>query len=294
MNADLHSHSSVSDGLLAPADLVRLAHANGVELFALTDHDEVSGIAEAQAAAQVCGMHFVSGVEISVSWRGDHTIHILGFDFDATDRALIDGLAGVRAGRDERARRMSAELDKVGIHGVYEGAQKYVSNPALISRSHFARYIAEAGYTQSVKSVFDYWLAKGKPGYVSHVWAELEQAVGWICNAGGIAVMAHPGRYRVSRAEMRELAAEFMAAGGEGMEVLSSSHTPGQAREMLRLAREFKLLASCGSDFHGPGESWIGLGKMPPLPDDLTPVWTRFKVQFSNSSQRSSALNLES
>lgn len=294
MNADLHSHSNKSDGLLAPADLVRRAYANGVELFALTDHDEISGIAEAQAEARVCGLRCVSGVEISVSWRGDHTIHLLGFDFDASDRALIDGLAGVRAGRDERARRMGAELDKAGIRGVYEGAQKYVSNPALISRLHFARYIAEAGHARDVKSVFDHWLAKGKPGYVSHVWAELNQAVGWICNAGGIAVMAHPGRYRVSRAEMRELTAEFMAAGGEGIEVLSSSHTQGQAREVLRLAREFKLLASCGSDFHGPGESWIDLGKMPPLPDDLTPVWTRFKVQSSNSLQPSSALNLES
>ncbi|CAG4883012.1 3',5'-nucleoside bisphosphate phosphatase [Georgfuchsia toluolica] len=283
MNADLHSHSNKSDGLLAPADLVRRAHANGVELFALTDHDEISGIAEAQAEARVCGLRCVSGVEISVSWRGDHTIHLLGFDFDATDRALIDGLAGVRAGRDERARRMGAELDKVGIRGVYEGAQKYVSNPALISRLHFARYIAAAGHAKDVKSVFDYWLAKGKPGYVSHVWAELEQAVGWIRSAGGIAVMAHPGRYRVSRAEMRELTVEFMAAGGEGIEVLSSSHTPGQAREVLRLAREFKLLASCGSDFHGPGESWIDLGKMPPLPDDLTPVWSRFQISSKKS-----------
>ncbi|MFY9326919.1 MAG: 3',5'-nucleoside bisphosphate phosphatase [Georgfuchsia sp.] len=285
MIADLHSHSSVSDGILSPMELVRRAHANGVELFALTDHDEVSGVAEAQAEALACGMRIVSGVEISVSWRGDHTIHIIGLDFDASDRALVDGLASVRAGRDERAQRMSAELDKVGICGVYEGAQKYVSNPALISRSHFARFIAEAGHTRDVKSVFDYWLAKGKPGYVSHVWAELDQAVSWIRNAGGIAVIAHPGRYRISRGEMRELIVEFIAAGGEAIEALSSSHTQGQAREVLRLAREFNLLASCGSDFHGPGESWIDIGKMQALPDDLTPVWTRFKTQRPNRLQ---------
>lgn len=283
MNADLHSHSTVSDGLLAPAEVVRRAHANGVDLFALTDHDEVGGLAAAQAEADDIGLAFVNGVEISVSWRGDHTIHVLGFDFDAADRSLIDGLASVRVGREERARRMSHELDTAGIRGVYEGALKYVTNPGLISRSHFARYIAEAGHTKDVKSVFDHWLAKGKPGYVTHVWAALEQAVDWIRKAGGIAVIAHPGRYRISRSELRELIAEFVAAGGEGVEVLSGSHSATVTRELARLTREFGLLASCGSDFHGPGESWMDIGKLPALPDDLTPVWTRFKFSAQGS-----------
>lgn len=279
MNADLHSHSTVSDGLLTPADLARRAHANGVELFALTDHDEVSGLAAARAAAAECGMPFVTGVEISVSWRGDHTIHILGFDFDADNRALVDGVAGVRAGRDERARRMSDELESVGIRGVYDGALKYAANPGLISRAHFARYIVEAGHAKSVKSVFDHWLAKGKPGYVAHVWATLEQAVAWICDAGGIAVVAHPGRYRVDKSELRELLADFMAAGGQGIEVLSGSHSVDETRDVARLARELDLLASRGSDYHGPGESWMDIGRMPALPEDLTPVWSRFKIQ---------------
>lgn len=282
MNADLHSHSTISDGLLSPSDLVRRAHVNGVELFALTDHDEVSGLAAARAEAEAVGLPFVSGVEISVSWRSDHTIHILGFDFDAADRALIDGLAGVRAGRDERARRMSRELDQVGIHGAYEGALKYVSNPGLISRAHFARYIAEAGHAKDVKSVFDHWLAKGKPGYVTHVWATLAEAVGWIREAGGIAVIAHPGRYRVSKAELRDLIQEFKAVGGEGIEVLSGSHSGDETRAVARLARKLELLASRGSDYHGPGESWMDIGKMPALPEDLTPVWTRFKVKCPN------------
>jgi predicted metal-dependent phosphoesterase TrpH len=277
VNADLHSHSIVSDGLLTPANLVRRAHANGVELFALTDHDEVSGLVEARLEAESLGLRFVTGVEVSVTWRGDHTIHILGFDFDAEDQTLLASLAGVRAGRDTRARQMSQELDKAGIHGVYAGALKYVSNPGLISRSHFARYIVEAGHAKDVKSVFDHWLAKDKPGYVPHLWATLEQAVGWITNAGGIAVIAHPGRYRISKADLRDLIAEFMAAGGEGIEVLSGSHSADQTREVARLTRQFKLLASRGSDFHGPGESWMDIGKMPVLPDDLTPIWTRFK-----------------
>jgi predicted metal-dependent phosphoesterase TrpH len=276
MNADLHSHSKVSDGLLEPAELVRRAHANGVELFALTDHDEISGLAAAQAEAAICGMPMVSGVEISVTWRKDHTIHVLGFDFDIHNQALIDGLHALRNGRDARARKMSDELDKVGIHGVYEGALKYVSNPSLISRAHFARYIAEAGHAKDVKSVFDHWLAKDKPGYVPHVWATLEQAVGWIVGAGGVAVIAHPGRYRISKNELRDLVIEFKAAGGVGLEVLSGSQSPDDTLKVARLACEFGLLASRGSDFHGPGESWLDIGKMPALADDLTPVWSRF------------------
>ena len=277
MNADLHSHSKVSDGLLAPVELVRRAHANGVELFALTDHDEIGGLAAAQAEAAVCGMRMVTGVEISVTWRGDHTVHILGFDFDAENQELIAGLHRLRTGRDARARQMSDELEKVGIHGVYEGALKYVSNPALISRAHFARYIAEAGHAKDVKSVFDHWLAKGKPGYVPHVWATLEQAVGWIRHAGGMAVIAHPGRYRISKSELHDLVAEFKAAGGEGLEVLSGSQNNEDTLKVARLAREFNLLASRGSDFHGPGESWLDIGKMPALADDLTPVWSKFQ-----------------
>lgn len=279
MNADLHCHSTVSDGLLDPAELVRRAYANGVELFSLTDHDELGGLAAAQAEAAAIGLPFVTGVEISVSWRSDHTIHILGFDFDPSNRELVDGLAGVRAGRDRRAMMMGEELDAVGIHGAYQGALKYVSNPDLISRSHFARYIVETGHAKDVKSVFDHWLAKGKPGYVAHVWATVEQALSWIRAAGGIAVIAHPGRYRVTRQELRELIAEFIAAGGQGIEVLSGSHSVEGGREMARLAREFGLLASRGSDYHGPGESWMDIGKLPLLPEDLVPVWTKFGKQ---------------
>ncbi len=169
---------------------------------------------------------------------------------------------------------MSAELDRAGIHGAYEGALKHAGNPALISRSHFARYIVEKGYAKDVKSVFDHWLAKGKPGYVSHAWATLEEALGWIVGAGGTAVIAHPGRYRLSRAERMELFAAFKDLGGRGIEVLSGSHNPDEVREYSTIAKQFGFLASRASDFHGPGESWIDLGKMPPLPDDLTPVWS--------------------
>ncbi len=275
LNADLHCHSTVSDGLLSPAEVMRRAKSNGVELMALTDHDEVGGLAEARATADEIGLRFVDGVEISISWGDDQTVHIVALGIDPANAELIEGLHQVRSGRDARAGRMAAELDKVGIHGAYEGALRHAGNPALVSRSHFARYIVEQGHAKDVKSVFDHWLAKGKPGYVGHAWATLEDALRWIDGAGGIAVIAHPGRYRLSKAELRALFGAFKDRGGRGIEVLSGSNKDDEVREFSRIAREFGFLASRGSDFHGPGESWIDLGKLPDLPEGLTPVWSQ-------------------
>jgi len=276
-NPDLHCHSTTSDGLLAPAVLVERARANGVDLLALTDHDEVGGLDEAQSAAAALGLSFVMGVEISVSWGDDQTVHIVGLNFDHRHPGLVAGLARVRGGRDARAGLMAQELAKVGIDGAYEGALKHVGNPALISRSHFARYIVERGFAPDVKTVFDHWLAKGKPGYVSHVWAELPEAVGWIRAAGGIAVIAHPGRYRLTPGERRELYIAFKESGGQGIEVVSGSSNESEIREYAGIAREFGFLASRASDFHGPGESYIDLGRMVQLPADLKPVWAEWK-----------------
>ncbi len=278
LNADLHCHSTVSDGLLAPADVVRRAHGNGVELLALTDHDELGGLAEARATAAEIGLPFVNGTEISISWGDDQTVHIIGVGIDPDNETLKNGLREVRSGRDSRAGRMAAELDKAGIHDSYQGALKYVGNPALISRSHFARYIVERGFAKDVKSVFDYWLAKGKPGYVEHTWATLSDAVSWIVGAGGIAVIAHPGRYRLTPVERRQLFFEFKELGGRGIEVLSGSHPQDEVREFTRIAKEFGFLASRASDFHGPGESWVDLGRLPDLPEGLTPVWTELSA----------------
>jgi predicted metal-dependent phosphoesterase TrpH len=274
VNPDLHCHSTVSDGLLAPAAIVARAVANGVDLLALTDHDEVGGLDEAIAAAGGAGLRFVAGVEISVSWGDDQTVHIVGLNIDHRHPELVAGLAHVRGGRDARAGRMAEELAKHGIDGAYEGALKYVGNPALISRSHFARYIVERGLAPDVKSVFDHWLAKGKPGYVSHPWAELSEALGWIKGAGGVAVIAHPARYRLTAQERRQLYAAFKDIGGQGIEVVSGSHGTDEIREIAAVAREFGFLASRASDFHGPGESYADLGRLPTLPPDLTPVWS--------------------
>lgn len=273
MNADLHCHSYYSDGLLSPTDVMRRAHAHGVELITLTDHDETAGVSEARDAAVELGMQFVSGVEVSVTWGDDQTIHIVGLNIDVYDRALSAGLESVRGGREARAVEISDQLAKEGIEGAYEGAMRHARNPALISRSHFARYLVERGLARDVKSVFTQYLGRGKPGYVPHQWATLEQAVQWITGAGGLAVVAHPGRYWLEPREMEAFLAEFKGYGGRGIEVLSSSHNPDKVEIFADYARRFDLLASRASDFHAPGESWTDLGKLPDLPADLKPVW---------------------
>lgn len=277
-NYDLHCHSNVSDGTLAPAELVARAAGRGVKVLALTDHDDVDGLDEARVAAAQHDMVFINGVEISVSWRS-HTLHIVGLNIDPAYPPLAEGLRGVRSGRGARAQRMADELAKIGIGGTLEGAYRYAENPNMIGRAHFARYLVEAGYCKDMKSVFSRYLATGKPGYVSHQWTSLAEAVGWIRGSGGVAVLAHPGRYMSGRKSMgsttmRELLAEFVALGGQAVEVVSGSHTPEQYAEFARYAAEFGLLCSCGSDFHGPDESWRDMGRLPDFPEGCRPVWS--------------------
>jgi 3',5'-nucleoside bisphosphate phosphatase len=272
VNVDLHCHSTASDGLLSPAVLAERASARGVTLFALTDHDALCGLAEARAAAEARGLAFVDGVEISVTWRGT-TIHIVGLRIDPHNAELRRGLELVRGSRVRRARSIAESLEAAGIADSFEGAMAHVENPEIVSRTHFARFLVQRGYARDVRGVFHHYLVKGKPGYVPHEWAALADAVGWIRAAGGVAVVAHPGRYKLPRPELRELLAEFVQCGGTGIEVVTGSHAPEQYAEFAALARELGLLASRGSDFHGPGESKVELGALPQLPHDLKPVW---------------------
>ena len=272
LNADLHCHSVVSDGTLTPEALAARAAANGVELWALTDHDEVGGQERAAAAAKVCGIRYLCGVEISVTFL-NQTVHILGLGVDPENIALREGLTATRGGRTARARDMAAELARVGIPGVFEGALKYVGNPELISRSHFARYLVEAGICPDTNSVFRKYLAQGKPGYVPHRWASLGEAVGWITGAGGAAVIAHPARYKFSANEEFALFTEFKGHGGAGVEVVTGSHTSAEYLTYGAAAKDYGLAASRGSDFHSPNESHTDLGSLPYLPGSLTPVW---------------------
>ena len=237
MNADLHCHSSVSDGTLEPEALAARAKANGVELWALTDHDELGGQQRAMAAARAAGLPYLNGVEISVTFA-DTTVHIVGLGIDSSDERLAQGLAATRGGREARAREMAAELAKVGIEGSFEGALRFVGNPDLISRTHFARHLVESGVCADTQEVFRRFLVDGKPGYVPHRWATLKNAVTWIGDAGGLAVIAHPARYKFSANEEYALFTEFKAHGGRGVEVVTGSHTAAEAVRYAESARE--------------------------------------------------------
>lgn len=272
LNIDLHCHSNISDGLLSPAEVAARAHANGVHVWALTDHDEVAGVAPARAAAAELGMRYVAGVEISVTYA-NQTVHIVGLNIDETNETLLAGLAQTRSGRERRARLIGDELARAGIPDAFEGAARFVGNPDLISRTHFARHLIDQGVCADTSEVFRRFLVQGKPGYVPHRWAGLSEAIGWIRGAGGSPVLAHPGRYKYDPLAFSALLDDFKEAGGTGIEVVTGSHTPDQYAEYAQVARRHGLLASRGSDFHGPGESRVELGTLPPLPDNLLPVW---------------------
>jgi 3',5'-nucleoside bisphosphate phosphatase len=283
LDYDLHCHSTVSDGLLTPTELVAHAAERGVKVLALTDHDDLDGLDEARAAAKQHGIQFINGVEISVSWRSS-TVHIIGLNIDPSWPPLVNGIAGVRHGRAERAGKMADSLAKAGIGGALEGAYRYAGNPEMIGRTHFARFLVESGRARDVGSVFRHYLVKGKPGYVAHEWASLSDAIGWIAGSGGVAVMAHPGRYtvggkRMGRQTMGDLLNDFIALGGRGIEVVNGSHTPQQFAEFARYANELGLLASCGSDYHGPGESHRDLGQLPDFPSGCRPVWEAWETK---------------
>ena len=272
LNADLHCHSVVSDGTLTPEALAARAKANGVQLWALTDHDEIGGQERAMAAAKALDMKYLTGVEISITFAGK-TVHIVGLGFDHTNEALVQGLRITRGGRAERAQEMSDGLAKVGIHGAYEGALKYAGNHELISRTHFARFLVESGVCKDTSEVFRKYLTENKPGFVPHRWASLENAVTWITGAGGVAVIAHPARYGFTANEEFALFTEFINHGGRGVEVITGSHSSADALQYAETALEFNLAASRGSDFHSPDESHTDLGTLPWLPGQLKPVW---------------------
>jgi hypothetical protein len=276
LNADLHCHSVISDGTLTPEKLAERAKANGVHLWALTDHDELGGQSRAREAASALKIDYLSGVEISVTWMGE-TVHIVGLGIDAENAGIIEGLRSTREGRGNRAQLMAEQLAKVGIEGAYEGALHFAGNHDLISRTHFARFLVEQGVCRNTEQVFKNYLIEGKPGYIPHQWASLDNAVKWIKAAGGVAVIAHPGRYsRLNAMQMDELYKHFKDLGGMAIEVITGSHTPDQYKIFAKIAQQYGFLASRGSDFHDPNESHIDLGRLPLLPDHLTPVWSVF------------------
>ncbi len=268
---DFHCHSTVSDGTLPPGEVVRRAAERGVKVLALTDHDELGGLAEAAAVASEVGIRFVNGVEVSVNW-GRHTLHIVGLGIDPTCAVLAEGLARIRGGRLDRARKMADSLAKAGIEGALEGSLPYADNPDMIGRAHFGRFLVDKGYAKNLQQVFKRYLTPGKPGYVAHEWATLTEAIEWIHAAGGLAVIAHPGRYDMGRKTLRELVEIFQRLGGDGIEVATSNHTTDQMAGFARWAEQLGLYASQGSDFHGTGH-YGDLGLIQEMPSYVTPIW---------------------
>lgn len=275
LNVDLHCHSTASDGLLPPKEVAQRAAANGVQVWALTDHDELSGLDEARTEAERLGMQFISGVEISVTWAG-RTVHIVGLNVDDHQVELNDELAYIRKGREQRAQQIGEKLEKLGIAKAYEGALRYVSNPSLISRTHFARFLVEEGHCANMGEVFKRYLGDHKAAYVPMQWATLAQSVNWIRGAGGKAIIAHPGRYEFTPVQFGALFDEFKALGGVGIEVVTGSHRADQYAEYAQVARHYGFEVSCGSDFHAPGEGRLDLGALPPSPTDLPTVWDQW------------------
>ena len=278
-NFDLHNHSIASDGLLTSSALIALAVNNGCDALALTDHDTTAGLVEAQKAADELNLRFIPGVEISVSWTPNAdakstTLHIVGLGFDAENPVLAAGLNGIREGRTARAKLMGDDFARIGMHGMFEAAYEFAENKSMIGRTHFARALLARGAVNEVGKAFNRYLTPGRPGFVAHRWASLGDALAWIMAAGGVAVMAHPGRYKLQKAEMTQLLGEFKDLGGRSIEVMTGSHSPPQFREYALRAKEFGFLASRGADYHGPGESHYEPGQVPLLPDDLTPVWS--------------------
>ena len=271
LNYDLHSHSSASDGSFTPTELVNFAAGQGVNVLALTDHDITTGIDEAKKAATAQNMQLIAGVEISVLW-GKTTLHILGLNIDHNNASLLAGLEQIRQARARRAIEIGHRLEKAGIKDAYQQARA-ISNGDNVTRTHFARVLIKNGHAKDMKQVFKRYLVAGKPGYVAGQWAEMQEALDWIAAAGGTSVIAHPARYRLTATKMRMMIEAFKKAGGQGIEVISGSHSTDESQHIAQLARKYKLLASRGSDFHDPAIAYINMKTLPALPKDLAPVW---------------------
>jgi predicted metal-dependent phosphoesterase TrpH len=274
---DLHAHSTASDGFYSPTDLVQRAATAGVKVLSLTDHDTTAGLPEADLAAQIAGIRVIPGVEVSVTWE-KKTLHVVGLNIDADHAPLQAGLSQLQRLRTDRALEMGDRLENAGISGIFDEAQAMVGG-GMITRTHFAHCLARRGLASDVRDVFGRYLTAGKPGYVSTRWVDIVDAIQWIRHAGGVAVLAHPQRYKLTGSWLRRLLGEFKEMGGEGLEVLSGTASPGDVQSSAALASRFGLLASCGSDFHGPDEGWPKLGRLPALPVGLEPVWKRWEQE---------------
>jgi predicted metal-dependent phosphoesterase TrpH len=268
---DLHCHSTASDGALTPTELVERAHRQGVTALALTDHDTTAGLNEAGNCAVKTGIDFIAGIELSTSWQGK-CLHIVGLGIDPSYAPLAEATTNLQTTRLQRAEQIALKLEKKRIPGALAAVQK-AAGDGMITRTHFADFLLSQGHVSTQQEAFDRYLAKGKPAYVATPWAELEVAVNWITQSGGVAVLAHPLRYKLTAAWMKRLLGAFKEAGGKGIEVVTGRITSEEIRQVTEYARRFELAGSTGSDFHSPVNQWVELGRLAPLPEGITPVW---------------------
>lgn len=268
---DLHCHSHYSDGILSPSDLVSRAKEHSVDVLALTDHDTLAGLAEAREAASLHGIDLINGIEFSCQWSG-RGVHIVGLGLNLESTELIAGVASQSERRLERSEMIAKKLDKLGIQGSLAGAQA-IAGKGSIGRPHFAQFLVQQGHVSNMNQAFKKYLGAGKAGDVKNLWPEIEEAIEWIHAAGGQAVLAHPDKYKLTRTKLKRLCVEFRSEGGDALELVSGKQAPGVAENLAGIAKEYGLLASCGSDFHEPGQPWQELGCVTYLPDGAEPVW---------------------
>ncbi len=274
LNIDLHTHSNCSDGALTPAELVARAAAAGVEVLALTDHDTVAGLTEADHSAGVHGLRLVPGVEISASWRAQ-AIHVLGLWIDPASAELRSVLEMQAERRRARMRKICARLEKLGLPGPLLLAA-VEAHPGLPTRAHLANAMVAGGHVSRADEAFRRYLGAGKPANVAAEWPALDVVVGWIRAAGGVAALAHPARYALSAGARRQMLADFVAAGGGALEVVTGANGAQHVEGVAALAVKYGLMGSVGSDFHDPQLTWNPLGRSLKLPDCVTPVWRSY------------------
>ncbi len=271
---DLHCHSTASDGALPPTEVLQRAHRQGVTHLALTDHDTTAGLNEAALAAEACGIRLINGIELSATYA-NQCLHIVGLNIDPNDAQLCAGIAEQHHLRAQRAQKIADKLKKKAIPGAYEAVCRAAGN-GEITRSHFADFLVTQGYVTSQQDAFDRYLSKGKPAFVATQWAALEDTLAWIKAAGGVAVLAHPLRYKLSSKWINRALSAFKEAGGLGIEVVTGRTTIDEIRLSQQYARRHQLFGSVGSDFHTPDNQWIELGRLAPLPNDIRPIWDCF------------------
>ncbi|MCK9635328.1 MAG: PHP domain-containing protein [Methylobacter tundripaludum] len=268
---DLHSHSNASDGALSPTELVQRAHEHGVTSLALTDHDTVVGLSEAQVAATAAGIELIPGIELSTSWQ-NKCFHIVGLGIDPAYPPLAEATRNLQIMRTERAEKIAEKLEKKRIPGALAAVKK-AAGDGMITRTHFADFLLSQFHVSTQQEAFDRYLGAGKDAYVATIWAEMELAVNWITGSGGVAVLAHPLRYKLTASWMRRLLAAFKEAGGLGIEVVTGRYNSDEIKLVAGYAKRFELAGSVGSDFHSPANQWVELGRLAPLPENVKPVW---------------------